>query len=545
MELMASRGYFFCRYCGSFHFPETDGRRRDQDCRRDAGSLACVVCGKPLTSAMLDETHPVRYCRNCRGVLIERRSFAGVVEKRRAWATGTPPPPDAAQSAGARAEGARCPECAGPMTTHPYYGPGQRRDRQLRTLRARLAGLRRAQADRRRAGQGPRCPPGSPTHPRVAEPITGARASDRGCDIAAALDEAPIVRACASDARWLARGTPTPAPLTCRDSLSLFAPFMDSSRRPHPPTRRMTATQRRGQMAADRLPVPDDDFDFFDDRRSVLPRTPGLPSPAQDCRAMAGVPAAGARRRRPAGLQRVSRPRLARAAGGTEERSGADDHAGQGPEPQREAARRARDASAAGSHGCRDRCRHERRLRARARACPRGRNSKPACYKKASGTPPTDLKSLLPAGVPAVEPSSRATGEADREVEARKARLRGGSAEGRARGAQSRETTETPSPRRKAEGGGTRARTTDLLGAGPRRGRPRLRRGLRPFHRRRPQGPAAAGRGRTVGPSGEPRGRRRRLRRRVGLRDRYRRRAICGSSAAPASRARRRCTSCS
>ena len=23
MELFAARGYFFCRYCGSFHFPES------------------------------------------------------------------------------------------------------------------------------------------------------------------------------------------------------------------------------------------------------------------------------------------------------------------------------------------------------------------------------------------------------------------------------------------------------------------------------------------------------------------------------------------
>ena len=88
MELFASRGYFFCRYCGSFHFPETkaeDGIRIVGD---TAQAVACAVCSKPLTSAILDETHPIRYCLNCRGVLIARRSFAGVVQRRRAWATG-------------------------------------------------------------------------------------------------------------------------------------------------------------------------------------------------------------------------------------------------------------------------------------------------------------------------------------------------------------------------------------------------------------------------------------------------------------------------
>ena len=85
--------------------------------------MSCVACGKPLASAMLDETHAVRYCRNCRGVLIERRGFASVVEKRRAWATGTPAPP-VLLNRNELERKVRCPACAGPMTTHPYYGPG-------------------------------------------------------------------------------------------------------------------------------------------------------------------------------------------------------------------------------------------------------------------------------------------------------------------------------------------------------------------------------------------------------------------------------------
>ena len=123
MELFAQRGYFFCQYCGSFHFPDTkadDGIRIVGD---TAQPMACAVCSKPLTMAMLDETQPIRYCQNCRGVLIARRSFAAVVQKRRSWATATPGPavplnPDEL------ARKVRCPACAGPMATHPYYGPG-------------------------------------------------------------------------------------------------------------------------------------------------------------------------------------------------------------------------------------------------------------------------------------------------------------------------------------------------------------------------------------------------------------------------------------
>ncbi len=123
MELFVSRGYFFCRYCGSFHFPDTktdDGIRIIGEAPE---ALACAVCSKPLTSAMLDETHPIRYCRNCRGVLIARRGFANVVERRRSWATNTPPPPVLLNRDELERK-ARCPVCKGPMITHPYYGPG-------------------------------------------------------------------------------------------------------------------------------------------------------------------------------------------------------------------------------------------------------------------------------------------------------------------------------------------------------------------------------------------------------------------------------------
>jgi Zn-finger nucleic acid-binding protein len=123
MELMASRGYFFCRYCGSFHFPDAKAQGGIRIIGETPESLACVACSQPLTSAILDETHPVRYCRNCRGVLIERRGFAGVVEKRRAWATETPAPPVPLNRKELE-RNVRCPACKGPMTTHPYYGPG-------------------------------------------------------------------------------------------------------------------------------------------------------------------------------------------------------------------------------------------------------------------------------------------------------------------------------------------------------------------------------------------------------------------------------------
>jgi Zn-finger nucleic acid-binding protein len=123
MELVAARGYFFCRYCSSFHFPETtapDGVRVIGEGPRAA---ACPVCGKTLAAALLDEAHEAHYCRNCRGVLLSRGTFADVVRSRRAWASA--PPAESVPLSRADLERRRtCPLCQRNLATHPYYGPG-------------------------------------------------------------------------------------------------------------------------------------------------------------------------------------------------------------------------------------------------------------------------------------------------------------------------------------------------------------------------------------------------------------------------------------
>jgi Zn-finger nucleic acid-binding protein len=123
MELFATRGYFFCRYCGSFHFPETTGDDGIRILGPSQKSLGCAACEKPLASAMLDESFNVQYCENCRGVLLPRTAFATVVQKRRAWATGQPSPPVALDRAELERQ-VSCPSCRSAMATHPYYGPG-------------------------------------------------------------------------------------------------------------------------------------------------------------------------------------------------------------------------------------------------------------------------------------------------------------------------------------------------------------------------------------------------------------------------------------
>ena len=123
MELFANRGYFFCRYCGTFHFPETTA---DQGVRVLAPSkegLACPICKATLAAAMLDEAHPVHYCQTCRGVLLGRGVFADVIHHRRSYASEPPSPPVLLQKNELTRE-IHCPKCHATLNTHPYYGPG-------------------------------------------------------------------------------------------------------------------------------------------------------------------------------------------------------------------------------------------------------------------------------------------------------------------------------------------------------------------------------------------------------------------------------------
>jgi Zn-finger nucleic acid-binding protein len=123
MQLMSARGYFFCRYCGSFHFPESAGDDGIRVLGEADKPLSCAICEQPLASAMLDESFNVHYCRNCRGVLLPRASFATVVQKRRAWAVDQPGPAVPLDRAELDRK-VRCPLCKAQMITHPYYGPG-------------------------------------------------------------------------------------------------------------------------------------------------------------------------------------------------------------------------------------------------------------------------------------------------------------------------------------------------------------------------------------------------------------------------------------
>ena len=123
MELIESRRYFVCRHCGSFSFPEpidVDGIRI---VGRTADARMCPVCAVAMDQAVIDEKHSAHFCGRCRGILMPRDTFSGMVIHRRAWATGVPvaPPPFDRRTL---ERVLSCPLCSERFVTHPYGGPG-------------------------------------------------------------------------------------------------------------------------------------------------------------------------------------------------------------------------------------------------------------------------------------------------------------------------------------------------------------------------------------------------------------------------------------
>ncbi len=123
MELIESRRYFRCRHCGTYHFPhqiEADGIRI---VGQSVDAPKCPVCVSGMAQALLDDSHPIDFCARCRGILLPRKTFAGVTGQRRAWATSAPAEPVPLERQAMHRELA-CPKCGGRFDTYPHYGPG-------------------------------------------------------------------------------------------------------------------------------------------------------------------------------------------------------------------------------------------------------------------------------------------------------------------------------------------------------------------------------------------------------------------------------------
>lgn len=123
MELFERRGYFVCNHCGTFHFVDGNAVDGVRVLLRDAAALPCPLCGHTLARSILDDGHAVEHCERCRGLLVQRSTFADVVTLRRARQTGAPVPPAPLDPRELKRT-VTCPSCRQRMDVHPYYGPG-------------------------------------------------------------------------------------------------------------------------------------------------------------------------------------------------------------------------------------------------------------------------------------------------------------------------------------------------------------------------------------------------------------------------------------
>jgi Zn-finger nucleic acid-binding protein len=123
MALVASRRYFHCPHCGSYHFPEAVEADGIRIVGQSADELKCPACTIAMAHALLDGEHPIDFCARCRGILLPRTSFAVVIQKRRAWATSPPAQPLPLDREELRRQLA-CPKCRRMFQTYPHSGPG-------------------------------------------------------------------------------------------------------------------------------------------------------------------------------------------------------------------------------------------------------------------------------------------------------------------------------------------------------------------------------------------------------------------------------------
>ena len=114
-----------CDYCHTVFFPgeHDDAVEITSGATPAPGgeSLACPLCRLPLVDAAIAKI-PVRYCRQCHGLLLPMPALQPVLEQLRSADRGpaVQTPPDR----GDLKRVIQCPRCNRRMDTHLYAGPG-------------------------------------------------------------------------------------------------------------------------------------------------------------------------------------------------------------------------------------------------------------------------------------------------------------------------------------------------------------------------------------------------------------------------------------
>jgi Zn-finger nucleic acid-binding protein len=116
MILVRDRDYYFCEYCGVYHFPNpsADGIRNLGEAPE---RITCPLCNIPLDLAVFDDHYRGHQCSNCKGILFNRGTFRKTLEARRAKAA-SPAEPVTRASETELGRQVFCTKCKQRMSTH-------------------------------------------------------------------------------------------------------------------------------------------------------------------------------------------------------------------------------------------------------------------------------------------------------------------------------------------------------------------------------------------------------------------------------------------
>jgi Zn-finger nucleic acid-binding protein len=115
MRMDRNQGVFVCDYCGTQAIPPEGD---DGVHILGVTKIACPVCATVLADGAI-ESHCMRYCQHCRGMLVAMDDFLADLRARRDW-----PAQVLAPRGSDNGRVLACPNCGRQMEEYPYGGGG-------------------------------------------------------------------------------------------------------------------------------------------------------------------------------------------------------------------------------------------------------------------------------------------------------------------------------------------------------------------------------------------------------------------------------------
>ncbi len=123
LTLVEGRGYFYCVYCTTFHFPtDLESSADGVTSLGQEHDAECPICKVALFAGTI-EGRRAMYCEKCRGVLLPSDDFGKIVMARRSKYVDQDADPIPLNPEDLKRK-VPCPMCGNLMDAHPYYGPG-------------------------------------------------------------------------------------------------------------------------------------------------------------------------------------------------------------------------------------------------------------------------------------------------------------------------------------------------------------------------------------------------------------------------------------